>query len=215
MTQDMLALIMCGGKGKRIKDFCSDKAMLKFNDRPLIEHVLISLKTSKQFERIYAAASRNSKVTLEFLKNHDYYHSGTLEIMETTGLNYSTDLTYALEKLKPSTVLVLPSDMPLVTPELIKRIVSKWKGDRQCISIVMDKQYTANLGLVPSFKVKQGNKEYFHSGVTIFDTSTINTGERIKEYYLRLNDERIAFNINTKEDFFLLENSIKRFDDFP
>ena len=214
MTQDMLALIMCGGKGERIKDFCSDKSMLKFNNRPLIEHVLISLKTSKQFDRIYAAASRNSKVTLEFLKNHNYYHSGTLEIMETTGLNYSTDLTYALEKLKPSIVLVFPSDMPLVTPDLIKRIVSKWKGDRQCISIVMDKKYTANLGLLPSFKVKLGNKEYFHSGVTIFDTSTMNTRKRIKEYYLRLNDERIAFNINTKEDFFLLENSIKRIDDF-
>jgi predicted DNA-binding protein len=43
----------------------------------------------------------------------------------------------------------------------------------------------------------------------------MNAGKRIKEYYLRLNDERIAFNINTKEDFFLLENSIKRIDDFP
>ena len=44
MTQEMLALIMCGGKGERIKDFCSDKAMLKFNNNPLIEHVLISLR---------------------------------------------------------------------------------------------------------------------------------------------------------------------------
>jgi GTP:adenosylcobinamide-phosphate guanylyltransferase len=214
MTQEMLALIMCGGKGERIKDFCSDKAMLKFNNKPLIEHVLIALIASKQFERIYAAASCNSKVTLEFLKNHNYYHSGALEVMETSGLNYSTDLTYALEKLKPAVVLVLPSDMPLVTPEMIKRIVSKWKGDRNCISIVMDKQYATSLGLVPSFRVKQGNKEYFHAGVTIFDTSKMNARKRIKEYYLRLDDERIAFNINTKEDFFLLENSIKRTEDF-
>ena len=100
MTQDMLALIMCGGKGERIKDFCSDKAMLKYNNRPLIEHVLISLKTSKQFERIYAAASPNSKVTLEFLKNHDYHHSDTLEIMETTGLNYSTDAHICIGKIE-------------------------------------------------------------------------------------------------------------------
>jgi adenosylcobinamide-phosphate guanylyltransferase len=214
MTQEVLALIMCGGKGERIKDFCSDKAMLKFNNKPLIEHVLIALIASKQFERIYAAASCNSKVTLEFLKNHNYYHSGALEVLETSGLNYSTDLTYALEKLKPAVVLVLPSDMPLVTPELIERIVSKWKGDRNCISIVMDKQYATSLGLVPSFRVKQGNKEYFHAGVTIFDTSNMNARKRIKEYYLRLDDERIAFNINTKEDFFLLENSIKRTEDF-
>ncbi len=42
---------MCGGKGERIKDFCSDKAMLKLNNEPLIEHILVSLKDSKKFDR--------------------------------------------------------------------------------------------------------------------------------------------------------------------
>lgn len=38
---------MCGGKGERIKDFCSDKSMLNLNNEPLIEHILVSLKDSK------------------------------------------------------------------------------------------------------------------------------------------------------------------------
>jgi adenosylcobinamide-phosphate guanylyltransferase len=195
---------MCGGKGERIKDFCSDKAMLKLNNKPLIEHILISLKNSERFERIYAAASCNSNATLDFLKNHQYYLSGFLEIIETSGIDYSTDLIFVLEKLKCSIVFVLPSDIPLITPELIKRIIANWKSDRQCISIVMDKEFIIKLGLMPTLSIRLGNKEYFHSGITIFDSSKIQKGQEIEEHYISLNNERLAFNINTKKDFFLL-----------
>jgi adenosylcobinamide-phosphate guanylyltransferase len=202
--QDMLALIMCGGKGERIKDFCSDKSMLNLNDEPLIEHILVSLKDSKKFDRIYAAGSCNSKFTLNFLKNHRYSLSGFLEIIETSGIDYSTDLIFVLEKLKPSTVFVLPSDMPLITPELIEKIIATWEGDKQCISIVMDKEFITKLGLDPTISIKLENKEYFHSGITIFNSSKLERGQVIKEQYITLNDERLAFNINTKKDYFLV-----------
>ena len=204
--QDMLALIMCGGKGERIKDFCSDKAMLKLNNEPLIEHILVSLKDSKKFDRIYAAGSCNSKFTLNFLKKHRYSLSGFLEIIETSGIDYSTDLIFVLEKLKPSTVFVLPSDMPLITPELIQKIVATWESDKQCISIVMDKEFTTKLGLNPTISIKLGNREYSHSGITIFDSSKLERAQVIKEQYITLNNERLAFNINTKKDYFLVNS---------
>jgi adenosylcobinamide-phosphate guanylyltransferase len=204
----MLALIMCGGKGERIKDFCSEKAMLSFNNKPLIEYILESLEGSKQFDRIYAATSCNSELTLEFLKSHPYYFTGFLDIIETSGINYSTDLMIVLERLKPCVVFVMPSDMPLITHNLIQRIISNWKGDKQCISIIMDREFIIKLGLLPTLSIKQGNKEYFHSGITIFDTSKIQTGQVIKEHYVTLNNERLAFNINTKKDFFLLRSKI-------
>jgi len=206
MMQDMLALIMCGGKGERIKDFCSDKSMLNLNDEPLIEHILVSLKDSKKFDRIYAAGSCNSKFTLNFLKNHRYSFSRFLEIIETSGIDYSTDLVFVLEKLRPSTVFVLPSDMPLITPELIEKIIATWEGDKECISIVMDKEFITKLGLDPTISIKLENKEYFHSGITIFDSSKLERGQVIKEQYITLNDERLAFNINTKKDYFLVSS---------
>jgi len=91
---------------------------------------------------------------------------------------------------------------------LIQRIISNWKGDKQCISIIMDREFIIKLGLIPTLSIKQGNKEYFHSGITIFDTSKIQTGQVIKEHYVTLNNERLAFNINTKKDFFLLRSKI-------
>ena len=205
MTQDMLALIMCGGKGERIKDFCSEKAMLRLNNEPLIEHILVSLKDSRKFNRIYAAASCNSKFTLNFLKNHRYSFSGFLAIIETSGFDYSTDLIFVLEKLKPSTVFVLPSDMPLITPELIENIISTWEGDKQCMSIVMDKEFITKLGLKPSISIKLKQRD-FHSGISIFDSSKIQKGQVIKEQCITLNNERLAFNINTKKDYFLVRS---------
>ena len=202
----MLALIMCGGKGERIKDFCSEKAMLSLNNKPLIEYILKSLESSKQFDKIYAATSYNNKLTLEFLKTHPYYITGFLDIIETSGTNYSTDLMNVLERLKPYVVFVMPSDMPLITHHLIRRIISNWKGDKQCISIILDREFIIKLGLIPTLSIKQGNKEYFHSGISIFDTTKIQTGQVIKEHYITLNNERLAFNINTKKDFFLLRS---------
>ena len=210
MTQIIYALIMCGGKGERIKDFCSDKTMLEFNDRPLIEHIILSLKKSNKFDKIFAAASCNSKATLNFLKKHDYFRQGLLEIIDTSGIDYSTDLVFALEKLKPAVVFVIPADIPLISPEVIRKITSTWDGDKPSISIVMDKEFVVKLGLFPTILLKLGDKELFHSGISIFDSAKVQSGKIVKEHYITLNDERLAFNINAKKDYFLLKSTLNQ-----
>lgn len=201
---------MCGGKGERINDFCSDKNMLEINDKPLIEHIIISLQKSGQFDKIFAAVSRNSIATINYLKKHDYFGSGYLEIIETTGIDYSTDLVTALEKLKPAIIFVIPADIPLITPYLVSKIVSNWQGDKPSISIVMDKSFVVNLGMLPTILLKLRDKECYHSGITIFDASKIKAGKIIKEHYITLNDEKLAFNINTKRDYFLLKSKLNQ-----
>jgi adenosylcobinamide-phosphate guanylyltransferase len=210
MTREMHALVMCGGKGERIKDFCSDKTMLEFNYKPLIEHIILSLKKSEQFNKIFAAVSRNSIATIDFLKKHDYSRNGYLEVIETTGVDYSTDLVSALEKLKPATIFVIPADIPLITPYVISKIISNWKADKPSISIVMDKAFVVKLGLLPTILLKLRDKECYHSGISIFDSTKIQVGKIIKEHYITLNDEKLAFNINTKKDYFLLKSKLNQ-----
>jgi len=205
----MYALIMCGGKGERIKDYCSDKTMLELNEMPLIEHIIVSLNKSGRFDKIFAAASRNSKATTNFLKKHNYFRSGLLEVIETTGIDYSTDLVCVLEKLKPALVFVIPADIPLITPDIIRKIISNWHGDKPLISIVMDKEFVVKLGLFPTILLRLGDREYFHSGVSIFDSSKVHSG-KIKEHYITLNDEKLAFNINAKKDYLLLKSKLNQ-----
>lgn len=210
MIREIYALIMCGGKGERIKDFCSDKSMLEFKERPLIEHIILSLKKSDSFDKIFAAASLNSKATLNYLKNHDYFHEGSLEIIETSGIDYSTDLVYTLEKLNPAIVFVIPADLPLISPDMIRKIITSWDGDKPSISIIMDKEFVVKLGLFPTILLKLGDKEFFHSGVSIFDSSKVQSGKKVKEHYIILNDEKLAFNINAKKDYFMLKSKINQ-----
>ena len=210
MIREMYALIMCGGKGERIKDFCSDKTMLEYNDRPLIEHIIVSLKKSDKFDKIFAAASCNSKATLNFLRKHDYFRKGLLEIIETKGIDYSTDLVSALEKLNPAIVFVIPADIPLITPDIIRKITSNWDGEKPSISIVMNKEFVVKLGLFPTILLKLGEKEFFHSGVSIFDSSKVQSGKIVKEHYITLNDEKLAFNINAEKDYFLLKSKLNQ-----
>ena len=210
MVRDMYALIMCGGKGERIKDYCSDKTMLELNERPLIEHIIVSLNKSGRFDKIFAAASRNSKATINFLKKHDYFRNGLLEIIETPGIDYSTDLVCVLEKLKPALVFVIPADIPLITPDIIRKIISNWHGDKPWVSIVMDKEFVVKLGLFPTILLRLGDREYFHSGVSIFDSSKVQSGKIVKEHYITLNDEKLAFNINAKKDYLLLKSKLNQ-----
>ena len=184
--------------------------MLEFNNKPFIEHILLSLKNSKQFDKIIAAASSNSKATLNYLKKHDYYNKGFLEVLETSGIDYSNDLMSALENLKPAIVFVMPSDMPLITPNLVRKIISSWKGNKRSISIVMDKEFILKLDLLPNLLIKLLNKEYFHSGITIFNSYKIQAGQIVKEHYIVLNDQNLAFNINTKRDYFLLKSKLNQ-----
>ena len=115
-----------------------------------------------------------------------------------------------LENLVPAIVFVMPSDMPLITPNLIRKIISSWNGNKHSISIVMDKEFIVKLGLVPTLLIKLGNKEYFHSGITIFNSSKIQAGQIVKEHYIIMNDQNLAFNINTKRDFFLLKSKLNQ-----
>jgi GTP:adenosylcobinamide-phosphate guanylyltransferase len=144
------------------------------------------------------------------LKEHDYFRKGLLEIIETTGIDYSTDLVSVLEKLKPALVFVVPADIPLITPDIIRKIISNWQGDKPLISIVMDKEFVVKLGLFPTIILKLGDREYFHSGVSIFDSSKVQSGKIVKEHYITLNDEKLAFNINAKKDYLLLKSKLNQ-----
>ena len=74
----------------------------------------------------------------------------------------------------------------------------------------MDKAFVVKLGLLPTILLKLRDKECYHSGISIFDSSKIQAGKIMKEHYITLNDEKLAFNINTKKDYFLLKPKLNQ-----
>ena len=101
----------------------------------MVERNLALVKPDR-FDRIVAAVSPNTPKTKELLK------SKGIEIIETSGEGYSNDLSYLLSKLKPRRVMVVPSDLPLLNPQIVSEILdvidnsSSMKDHGPAISII-------------------------------------------------------------------------------
>ncbi len=190
----MIAAVMCGGLGSRLNSDI-EKPLTKLGGRMFVEYVLKALLDSGIFSRIVAVASPNTPKTRQFLA------SSGIEIIDSAGDGYSSDLSTLLAKLAPDKVLVVPSDTPLLSPAIIKEIVRQALREPgyPAVSIVLDKSFVQELGVKPSVVVD----EYCHSGITVFDTKQI--GPHMTERYVKINLVEIAVNVNTKEEKDLAE----------
>jgi len=55
--------------------------------------------------------------------------------------------------------------------------------------------------------INYGDIDCVHTGISIINADKIQNLDQVKENYIILDDKRIAFNLNTNEDFELLNSS--------
>lgn len=191
----MMGLVMCGGKGTRMRS-SEEKLLLRYK-KPLIEHVLNALQNSKIFSNIVCVTSNNAPKTREFIS------SLGVDILETRGAGYSTDLGESLSKFE-EIIFVVSGDMPLFDSEIIKKIIGLVNEENTWTSILVRKTFLLSLGLDAEFFVNYNNEECAYTGISIVDPQRIKNMETVKESYVVLDDKRIAVNLNTKKDYDLI-----------
>lgn len=197
----MIASIMCGGKGSRMKHMCyTEKPLLLIRGVPMIEYVLNAVVGSRKFSAVFAVTSQYTPTTALYLKSHKYCLSGIVDATNTSGVDYSTDLGQLIDLLKPSTLFVAPSDIPLLNIGTINEILKYWKPAIPYFSVIIKKDFVERLGIKPSIIIRDRGLEYCYSGISIIDTSKVTVGSRTEETYIKLNRKEIAFNINTEDD---------------
>ncbi|MDC0204058.1 NTP transferase domain-containing protein [Candidatus Nitrosopelagicus sp.] len=191
----MIGLIMAGGKGTRMQSN-QEKLLLEYK-KPLVLHVIDALKNSNCFEKIIAVTSPNSPQTNKILAEHD------VEVLETLGENFATDLNYVLKQLDDYT-FVTSGDLPLLDGNIVKQIVDTTNPEKIWTSIITTKTFQSSLNLEPECIVSFNEEEHVHTGISIVNASKIKNFDSVKEDYLIINDKRVCLNINTKNDFELL-----------
>ena len=197
----MIAAVMCGGAGSRLGTG-DEKPMLELAGRHYIERVIDALEKSDRFERVVAAVSPKTPRTRKFLASKD------MEIIDTSGAGYPQDLSLLLAKLVPERVLVIPADLPLLTPAVVGEALDLLtKEGSPAVSLVAEKSFVEKLGLTPSVLVG----DFCHSGITLFDSRVSGP---VEERYVVMNRAEIAVNVNTKREKELAELLVKRGDDF-
>ena len=194
-----ICVLMCGGIGSRINTSSNisenriEKPLILLNNKPLIEHVIVTILNAEKQFKIFAAVSSNTKETERFIKAN---YSNKIIILKTQGRGYSEDFTniisyfkkesYKKEKGKQYTqnnlllkgqelwnkneyskILFLPIDLPLISTKTIERIV-ELKQETPLISIVIDKKVITENGFFPTpYIVKIDKKDYCYTGITV------------------------------------------------
>ena len=193
----MIGLVMAGGKGTRMKSN-EEKLLLPYK-QPLVLHVIDALKNSNCFEKIIAATSPNSPQTKNILLENN------ITIIETSGEGFVTDLNNILKQLDDF-VLVSSGDLPLLDGDIIKQIIDNVNHDKTWTSIVTTKSFQNSLNLDPECITTLNDEDYAHTGISIVNASKISNLDSIEEDYLIIDDKRICFNINTKNEYELLDS---------
>ena len=191
----MIGLVMAGGKGTRM-NLDNEKLLLKYK-KSIILHVTDSLKDSNCFSKILALTSSNSPKTKKLLQENN------IEIFNTNGIGYAEDLTLILQSINDS-VLVTSGDLPLLDKEIIKKIVKHYDPEKIWTSILVTNKFLTKLGLESDYSIDYSNQTCHYTGISLINSNKINSSKNLDENYIIIDDKRIAFNLNTKQDYELL-----------
>jgi len=208
---------MCGGKGSRLNTNSIakvEKPLLELKNKSLIEYMIEAIQNSKKNFKMYAAVSKNTVKTKEFLKSR-YFNDITL--IETTGSGFSNDYLVVLQFFKgkenrgkngtqdfvTNKILFLPTDLPLISSKTLDEITDLNQSSPS-ISIVVDKKMFIQNNFAPSTFVTEISKiDYCYTGISILDFHTITRLEhvdQIREVPMIMNNLELVYNINTIGD---------------
>ena len=194
----MIGLVMAGGKGIRM-NLDNEKLLLKYK-KPVILHVVDSLKNSNCFSKILAITSSNSPKTKKLLQENN------VETFDTPGIGYVEDLNLALKTIN-DTVLVTSGDLPLLDKEVIQKIVNQYDSQNIWTSILVTNKFLTTLGIESDYSVNFDNQTCHYTGISLINSEKITSLENLEENFIIIDDKRIAFNLNTKQDYDLLSTT--------
>ena len=208
----IIAIIMCGGEGNRMKRYYkTEKPLLKIKDKKIIEYVIEAIIKSECFDEIVACVSQNSIRTKKFLQKYNYKHNIHIQIIEGNGNGYSSDLSFIIKKFFDYSIFIISADLPLLSQIDILEILSKCDFNKTCNTIIFDKKIIEEIGIKPSIVFEYRKRNYCYSGISIFNLKKEENydSEMVKERFVIINRIGIAVNVNEKKDLHLARNLVK------
>ncbi len=182
------ALVMAGGKGTRMTG-SEEKPLLRVRGKPMIDYVLDALKNSADIDRIIVAISKHTPKTARRAKELSF------EVFETPGLDFVSDMRYAIKDLGLGDVLIISADLPLVSCEFIEDILRRYERcGKPCLSVMTTGE---------SYRKIRTNEDrgrhLIPTGINVIDGERIDEPELEQENFITTAID-VAVNVNTLED---------------
>ena len=195
----VVALVMAGGKGTRMR-IMEEKPLVKVCGIPVIEYVLAALKDAKKIDTIIVATSSCTPKTTKLMKQLG------VQVIETPGKDYVSDMGYAVQTLKLGTFLAIAADLPLVKGEMIDAIVERYECcGKPALTVAVPLETKAKLGMCIEYSFKTDNKDVVPVGINVIDGHKRYGDEWLDQDIYLMENEELAVNINTVQELQLAE----------
>jgi adenosylcobinamide-phosphate guanylyltransferase len=195
----VVALIMAGGKGTRMR-IAEEKPLIKVCGKPVIEYVLVALKEAKKIDSIIVATSSCTPKTTQLMNRLG------VQVIETPGKDYVSDMGYAVQTLKLGTFLAIAADLPLVKGEMIDAIVERYECcGKPALTVAVPLETKAKLGMCIEYSFKTDNKDVVPVGINVIDGHKRYGDEWLDQDIYLMENEELAVNINTVQELQLAE----------
>jgi adenosylcobinamide-phosphate guanylyltransferase len=198
------ALIMAGGKGTRM-GAQEEKPLIKVSGKPVIQYVLEALKNAKKIDKIYVAVTERTPKTAKFIEKFN------VQVVMTPGQNYVSDMGYATQTVKLGKFLAIAADLPLVTGEILDRIVERYENcGKPALTVAVPIETKHRLGMGVDYSFKMEEKDVVPTGINVIDGSKRYGDEWLDQDIFLFDKDELAVNVNTPQELqtaeALLEN---------
>jgi adenosylcobinamide-phosphate guanylyltransferase len=203
----MDAIVMAGGFGQRLG--MGEKPCVEILGKPLISYVIDALRASKEIDKVFVAVSPVTPKTEIML--HERY-KGEIRVIRTFGGNYVGDMIYAVENAEATgPVMIIMSDLPLISPELINSVIGKYREvGTPALSVYVPINVCKGIGIRPDTVFNKDGKLIVPVGINILDSSQIRNEQ--EDFNLILDNPKLAVNVNTIEDLKHCRDLLQRTD---
>lgn len=171
-----------------------EKPLLKVSEKPMLQCVIEALRRSASIGRIVVASSPSTPATAIEAKKLG------AETIITPGAGFEEDMRIAIGDLSLGDVLVISSDLPFVTPEIIDEAARKYsESGKPALAVMAPAALYERLGSKPEYIFQIGGQNFAPVGINIVDGRRIEEGA-LEQVELVIDTEDVALNVNTSAD---------------
>ena len=206
----MQALINAGGKGSRMGKCGVEKPMQVIGDKPTVQRVVEAISASSNIDRLIVSVSDNTPETERFL------NSIGVETIRTSGASFMDDLHDAFRAMDGDYVLTCPSDLPLLTTDVVDLFIEYFQpGTMESAIAVVDEETVVRTGITPSYTREYNGRQWVLSGLCIMNRPMTLAGAYLKEYLFETDWVELSVNVNTLDELELARSYFNTTPDIP
>ena len=199
------ALIMAGGKGKRM-GLSVEKPLLPFLGKPLLDWVVGAVASTEKVSEFYVVTSTNTPETEKRCKNKGW------KFLRTDAKGYHSDLKQAVRDAGlVGAVLTIPADLPAITGKFLDRVIGDFEvGKRDFLAVFVPIEKREELGLSISSTDEYKGVLHAVSGINIVNGTKIQEEGKIETSAIISKEIEVLLNINTVKDLKISEKIMEK-----